>query len=150
MLKLKNYFIFLILFICIFLYVGFCTNFLIKKNYIDISNYTINVDSPIICVEESKASYSKGYIKGFAINDTGEHIKDKYLQFDFYNKNGTYLGTKAQEIKFFNVGEKIKFDIKYEFRNTNIIKISFVDKINEIEPKKTTIWEMIKVDSITN
>ena len=132
MLKMKNYFIFLLLFLFLFIYVGVLTNIEMKERYEDVK-YTCNFESPKIHVEESKKLYSKGSIKGNITNDTKEHLRDKFLQFDFYNEYGSYLGTESQEIKIFNVDEKVKFDINYNYKNVKKIEVSFVDKITKPE-----------------
>ena len=134
--RIKKFFIYFIIFIAIYLFVDLFTNISMKEKYDDINNYQININSPKITIMEGKRTYSHGYIKGNILNDTGEHIKDKYLQFDFYNENGAYLGTESEEIKYFNVGETINFDINYEYNNVNKIKISFVDEV--IKPEKNT------------
>ena len=129
----KKFRTYLLIFLATFLFVELFTNIVMKEKFTDITNYEINVTSPKVSVTESKASYSSGYIKGNITNDTGEHIKDKYLQFDFYDKDGIYVGTESQEIKYFNVSEKISFDINYKYKNVNRIEIGFVDEI--IKPK---------------
>ncbi len=142
MLKIKNYFKFLILFLCLFLFVEIATNVNMRKKYEDFTNYIINTDSPKVLVKESKVSYSSGYITGSIINDTGTHIKDKYLEFDFYNKYGIYLGTEYKEIKYFNIDEKISFDIKYKYTEVGKIEIDFVDKMQK--PQNNTITSYLK------
>lgn len=130
---IKKFRTYLLMFLGLFLFVSIFTNLAMRENFVDISNHKINVNSPKVSITESKAYYSGGYIKGNIINDTGEHIKDKYLQFDFYDKDGIYVGTESQEIKYFNVNEKVSFDIDYAYQNVNRIEIDFVDEV--IKPK---------------
>lgn len=128
--KFKTY---LLIFIGMFLFVSIFTNLAMRENFVNITNHEINVNSPKVIITESKASYSNGNIKGSIINDTGKHIKDKYLQFDFYDKDGIYVGTESKEIKYFNVKEKVNFDINYTYKNVDKIKINLVDEV--IKPK---------------
>lgn len=127
--KIKEFFIYFLMFIALYIFVTVLTNFSMKEKFKNIQDIQISVNSPQIFIEESKATDSRGYVKGNIVNDTGEHIKDKYLQFDFYNKNGAYVGTEVQEIKYFNVKEKVNFDIQYNYNNVNNIKISLVDEV---------------------
>lgn len=131
---IKKFRTYLLIFLAFFLFVELFTNLAMKEKFVDITNHEINIASPKVNIAESKASYYSGYIKGNIINDTGEHIKDKYLQFDFYDKDGIYVGTESKEIKYFNVTEKISFDINYKYKNVNRIEIRFVDEV--IKPEK--------------
>lgn len=139
---IKKFRTYLLLFIVMFLFIGLFTNIAMRENFVDITNHIRLVTSPKIVITESKASYSRGYIKGNITNDTGEHIKDKYLQFDFYDKDGIYVGTKTQEIKYFNVEEKISFDIDYEFQNVEKINIDFVDEVIKPKSKISSLFNL--------
>ena len=132
---LKKFWIYFLIFLAIFLVISGLTNVIMGDNY-ENTKYKIVCSSPTITVTESKSSYSSGYIKGTITNETGEHIKDKYLQFDFYNKDGVYVGTETQEIKYFNVNETISFDINYKYNNINKIIIGFTDKMIQNKEKK--------------
>ena len=137
MVRMKKFFVYFILFVALFLFINLFTELQMKEKYRTITNHEILVKSPKVTITESKAKYSYGYIKGNILNDTKEHIKDKFLQFDFYDKDGIYVGTEYKEIKYFNVEESIKFEINYEYVNVNKIKISFVDKV--LEPETNAI-----------
>ena len=132
----KKFFKYFLLFIGFFLFVQICTNVSMKERYNNVTKNIINISSPVITIEESKAAYTHGFIKGTIENDTGTHIKDKFLQFDFYDKDGFYVGTETQEIKYFNVGEKIKFNIEYKYVNIDKIEINFVDEIQKPQKKQ--------------
>lgn len=133
--RMKKFFIYFLLFVGLYLFVSLMTNLGMKEKYESITNHEILVESPKVTVSESKATYSYGYIKGNISNDTRKHLKDKYLQFDFYDKDGIYVGTESKDIKYFNVDETINFDLNYEYTNVNKIKISFVDQIVKPEEK---------------
>lgn len=128
--NMKTIITYIKLFLLLFIIVGLLTHFAMKEKYLDITNYTVNVASPKVTIDESKATYSNGYIKGKILNDTGEHLKDKCLQFAFYDKDGIYLGTKTEEIKYFNVNEEVKFNIDYNYRNVGRIDLEFKDLDN--------------------
>lgn len=134
---LKRFILYLIMFLGLFVFVSLLRDVGLKKDEEKyFSNYKILKSSPVIMVKEARASNSGGYLKGYILNETGEHIKDKFIQFDFYNKYGNYLGTKSKEIKYFNVNESINFDIPFDFREVDEITIDFVDEVKEQEVQK--------------
>lgn len=129
--RMKKFFMYFVMLLALILFVNILTNLAMKENYKDITNHQILVESPKVTVSESKATYSHGYIKGNILNDTGEHLKDKYLQFDFYDKDGLYVGTESKEIKYFNVDERINFEINFKYNNVSKIKINLIDNKKE-------------------
>ncbi len=132
---MKKLFKYFLMFIALFLFVELVTNFAMKERFNNLPEYKINVTSPKIEVTENKASSYSGYIKGTITNDTGEHLRNKFLQFDFYDKDGIYLGTETQEIKIFNINEKSSFNIEYNYSNVNKIEINFTNEINKPQTK---------------
>jgi len=149
--KLMRYFL---LFILLFLFVGFFKELGFRENNEEeyMQNYVVKVQSPIIMVKQSRTNENGGYINGYILNNTGEHIKDRYMQFDFYDSNDNFLGTESKEIKYFNVNEKINFDINYNYKNVSKIDIDFVDSINIIEKqnKKATNTILNIVDNTSD
>lgn len=128
--KFRTYFL---IFIAFFIVIGFLTNVAMRENFKDISNYEIKCESPVISVDECKATYSHGYIKGTVTNNTGEHLPLKYLQIDLYDKDEIYLGTEYKELKYFNVDEIISFDIDYSYNDVAKATLNITDTIPEKE-----------------
>ena len=62
-------------------------------------------------------------------NDTSILINVIYVKAEFYDKNNNLLETKYSEIKYFNVGEKAKFEIEFFDRNVTDVKVTSVEKI---------------------
>lgn len=89
-------------------------------------SYTTQTTSPIIEITECKNGKLKGTIK----NDTSILINMIYVKAEFYDKNEKLLETKYYEIKYFNVGERAKFEI--EFSNKNVTNV----KVTSVESKK--------------
>lgn len=58
--KFRTYFL---IFIAFFIVIGLLTKLAMIENFKDVSNYEIKCESPVISVEENKATYSHGYIK---------------------------------------------------------------------------------------
>lgn len=131
--KFRTYFL---IFIAFFIVIGFLTKVAMRENFKDISNYEIKCESPVISVEENRATYSHGYIKGTVTNNTGKHLPLKYLQIDLYDKDGIYLGTEYKELKYFNVDETISFDINYTYSNVGKAVLNVTDEMTKKESYK--------------
>ena len=100
--------------------------FLTKTNYQDMNNYEITVQTPEISVTESKVARNKGYIKGNITNNSAEMIKNLKVKFEFYNENDKLVGIEYRDEDILNASETIKFDIGYNYKNVEKIKISTV------------------------
>ena len=148
---LKKFFRYFLLFIALFIFVQVLRELSLKKDeerYL--SNYTVNVNSPKILVTTSRVTDNGGIIKGYIFNETGEHIKDKVLQFDFYDKNNKYLGTEVKQINYFNVKEKINFDISYTYKKVDRIEVLYLDEaLEHKEEKSNDIIGMLNTDNET-
>lgn len=131
--KFRTYFL---IFIAFFIVIGFLTKVAMRENFKDVSDYEIKCESPIISVEENRATYSHGYIKGTVTNNTGKHLPLKYLQIDLYDKDGIYLGTEYKELKYFNVDETISFDINYTYSNVGKAVLNVTDEMTKKESYK--------------
>lgn len=149
---IKKFFNYFLLFIALFVFVEIFRELALKKAEKEkyMIDYTVNVNSPKIIVSSSKASDTEVSIKGCIINETGEHIKDKVLQFDFYDNNNTYLGTELKQINYFNVNEKIKFDISRNYKNVDRIDILYLDEAIKHEEENTDeITKILNTDNST-
>lgn len=142
MAKMKKFLKYLIWLVLLYLIVNGLTYLATKDDYKELTNYTISTDSPKIEVTESMAAYTHGYIKGQVTNNTGKHIPKTYLQIDFYNKDGVWLGKETKELESFNLNETIKFDISYTYTDVNKIRLSISDEI--IEAPKTKAQKTIE------
>ena len=125
---LKKFFKYFLMLIALFAFVTILSNFAVKEKPNEVE-YIVDAKNIKIEVTQLEATNSGGKIKGIATNETGELLKDRYLRFDFYNKDGEMVGTNVQDVKYFNVGEKMSFDIDFTYKKVKKIKIGFVDKI---------------------
>ena len=121
--KIIRYLLLLILMIVV---VRVYVYFLTKTNYQDMNNYEITVQTPEIVVTESKVAKNKGYIKGNITNNSSEMIKNLKVKFEFYNENENLVGIEYRNEDVLNASETIKFDIGYNYKNVEKIKISTV------------------------
>ena len=82
--------------------------------------YIAQESSPAI---EIKDCTNKKII-GTATNDMNVLINVIYIKADFYNENNELLGTEYDEIRYFNVGEKSKFEINFDYKNVAKIEVT--------------------------
>lgn len=130
---IKKFRVYFFIFIGAFFLLSLLTNFLMRDDYKNITNYEIKVESPEVVVTECKAAYSNGYIKGSVTNNTEEAIPLKYLQINLYNEDNVYLGSEYKELKNFYPQETINFDMSYDYLNINRVIIDLVDEIPQKE-----------------
>ena len=76
---------------------------------------------------ECASNNKNGILKGTVTNDSEVLINVIYVKAEFYDENNNLLGTKYSEIKYFNVGEKAKFEIEFSSKNVTYVKITSVD-----------------------
>lgn len=126
---LKKFWIYFLIFIVGFGLISLLTSLIMKEHYRDITNYEILTKSPIILVSECKASNTGGYIKGSVTNNVGEYLELKYLKIDVYNKNDVYLGSEYKKLKYFNVDETINYEINFNYKDVNKVKLQIIDEI---------------------
>ena len=123
---MKKFWMYFINFIVLFLlvsglmYLGTMNND--KKEEQVIKCFT-QTTSPVIEITECKDGILKGTIK----NDTNILINVVYVKAEFYDKDNNLLGTKYSEIKYFNVGEKAKFEIEYSSENVTNVNVTSVE-----------------------
>jgi len=112
--------------------------------------YEIDFDSPALTISEAKGASNHGYIKGKITNDTSNIIDMGYIQFDFYDKEGTYLGTEFQELKNFNIGESnnVNINFDYNYQNVDAVKITIVDENKKREKDPFTNAVDVTIDTL--
>lgn len=123
--KFWKYFLnFVVLFLLVsgLMYLGTMNN---EKKEEKIIQCTTQTTSPVIEITQCKDGILRGTIK----NDTNILLNVIYVKAEFYDKNNKLLETKYSEIKYFNVGEKAKFEIEFSNKNVTNVKITSVEKI---------------------
>lgn len=121
---MKKIFRYVLLLILVYIVVEVFVHFMTKAYYKDFNNYNILADKPKIEITESKIAKNKGYIQGKVTNNTEELLKNVNIDFIFYNENNTQIGIENKVIEIFNVGEEVKFEVKFEYKNVAEIKIN--------------------------
>lgn len=87
-------------------------------------NCVAQTEKPVIEVTECTSNNKKGILKGTITNDAEVLINVIYVKAEFYDENNNLLGTKYSEIKYFNVGEKAKFEIEFEYENVSKVNVT--------------------------
>ena len=70
----------------------------------------------------------RGYIRAEAKNNTGEYINAQGIEFNFYNKEGKYLGNKTSVVRNLDLGEKEKISLEYNFEGVSKIEVNLSEK----------------------
>lgn len=119
---MKKFWKYFINFIILFLLVSGLTYLGIgnSKNNGKSIECTAQTNSPVIEITEC----TNKKIKGTATNDTKVLINAIYIKADFYDENSNLIGTKYKEIKYFNVDEKAKFEIEFNYKNVSKINVT--------------------------
>ncbi len=121
--KFWKYFInFIVLFLLVsgLMYLGTMNRDIQEKQIIQC---TVQTTSPVIEVTEC----TDGVLKGTITNDTSILINVIYVKAEFYDKDNNLLETKYSEIKYFNVGEKAKFEMEFSNENVENVKVISVE-----------------------
>ena len=127
--RMKTFWTYFLLFVCLYLFVSLCTYIGTKQLQRDLINYEILTESPQIAIEESKATYSKGYISGKITNNTGSMLENTVIKLSFYNSDKKYIDSKYKKIKYLNVDATEKFNFIYGYSNVDYITVELVDEI---------------------
>ena len=130
---LKKFWKYFLMFMALFLLIGFLTNYEMKENYRDIKDYKIKTISPEIKVDEFKTTRTEGHIKGNVTNNTGEYFENIFLKINLFDKDDIYLGSEYKELKYFHNNEVIKFEIEFKYRNIAKATIEITDTKQEVE-----------------
>ena len=87
-------------------------------------NCVAQTEKPVINVTECTSNNKGGILKGTITNDSEVLINVIYVKAEFYDENNNLLGTKYSEIKYFNVGEKAKFEIEFNYENVSKVNVT--------------------------
>lgn len=131
--SVKKFTKYLLMFLAIYVLVSILSTAFINKAYKKLSDYEILTKSPKIEVVESKATYMNGYVIAKVTNDTGVEIDKTYLKLDLYSRNGTYLGSKYNEINDFTGNEVIEVKTNFKYNGVEKYKISITNNVTESE-----------------
>lgn len=89
----------------------------------EIIKCAVQTTSPVIEIAECK----NGVLKGTVENNTSILMNVIYVKAEFYDKNNNLLETGYSEIKYFNVGEKSKFEIDFSSEDVLSVNVTTVE-----------------------
>jgi len=94
-------------------------------NSVDTKVYT---NSPEIVIEESKATFINGVVKGSIKNNTDSIINNKCLKIDMYSPRNINLGTKYVKIENLQPNTNQNFEMWYEYTEVDNVIITVTDE----------------------
>ena len=125
--RMKTNFKWVLIIIAFFFLSNLAINWIINDSYRDMASFKVETGFPKITISESKKTNVNGYIVGKITNNTGARIDDKYIKFDFYNKNGTYVGTDYVEIDNLKTGEEREFEHRFRYSKVESFTVDFAE-----------------------
>lgn len=154
--RMKTFFIYFLIFICLYIVSNLLIDAYIKTSYYKISSYEINVDNASITIMNAKASKDDGHIEGKIYNDTEENITDRYMKVELFSNNNVSLGKEYVKIDELNPKDIKDFKINFTCDNVKSFKITLItteEKAKEDAEEKKPLIEFNKnenVQEITN
>lgn len=147
MARMKRFLLYLILFVSFFIFTTIISSWTVKSLKETIADIEILTESPIISVDNCETGKYSGKINGTVRNNTDKHIEKAFLKIDFYDKSERYIGTKYEELKYFNVNEILKFDTNFKFEDVNALKLSVVYEEAQVEQisNKNSNWSFEEI-----
>ena len=122
-----------IIFILLFIFVGFMSKAFIESTYTSISKSEIISDIPKIEIIEAKVTNVNGFMIAKITNNSQEMLDDKYIKLDFFSKNDNNIGTKYLKINNLNKNEAKEFKLDYKFDGVKKIKGEIVEDAPEMQ-----------------
>ena len=133
MARMKKVFLYIMILVGFFIYTTVMSKWTAKSLVEEIKDIEILTESPIITVDNCEAGKYSGNVNGTVRNNTGKHIEKALLKIDLYDNTNRYIGTKYEELKYFNVNELLKFDTTFKFEDVKALKLSVVYDETQVE-----------------
>jgi len=142
--------------------ISYRTILLDKQKYIDFIKFNYNTDAVDILIDKIKATSSKYVLVGFNWDDNvimlGHRFENKDLfQVNYKSHQFTDSELKAKQVKstYCNMYENNEFDtyqdktkLKYVIFDDNFLKMKSLNKILNISPNNTIIFDTVLIDVV--
>lgn len=128
MARMKTFGIYALIIIVFFLFSNVMINIAMKTTYGPIDYYLLAKEGQDFTIEEAKATYVNGVIKGKLKNNTNLDMANKYIRIDVYTSRNNILGSKYIPIQNLKVGQEQEFSIGFQFTNADKCVLGIVDK----------------------
>ena len=103
----------------------------IHATYQDVDTKVYDTSSEIT-INESKATYVNGYVKGSIKNTSQDIIKEKYIEIDLYSQKNIKLGTKYIKIENLDSNSCKEFEMWYKYTDVNYVMITTTDTLKDV------------------
>lgn len=124
---MKRYFKYFLAIIVVYVIVDIASLYVLKSTY-KTKEYLVESEVLDVQIEETKATFINGYVKGKVKNNNTIHVSNKYLKIDAYSKRGVLLGTKYIEIDTLMPGETADINASFNYEQVDNLKIYVLDK----------------------
>lgn len=124
---MKKYFKYILAIIIVYVIVDIASFYVLKSAY-NTKEYSTESKEFSIQIDEAKATFVNGYIKGKVRNIQSKHLSNKYLKIDAYSKRDVLLGTKFVEIPTLVPGESADINASFNYEQIDNLKISTIDE----------------------
>ncbi len=139
--KMKKFLIYALLVVALWIFSDIVIYLTINGTYNPI-NTKVEVSSPQIIIEDSRATYVNGKIKGKIVNNTQEKINDLYLKIDMYSARDVNLGTKYVKINDLSKGATQEFEMGYKFTDVDYVIVTTSDDVKDVTEEEFMSDEM--------
>lgn len=124
--RMKTFFKYFLAIVICYVVVNVASFFVLKSTY-NTKEYSVEDSILDVEVEEARATFVNGYVKGKIKNKTQTDINNKYLKIDSYSKRGVLLGSKYTKIRDLVPGETTDFESSFNYEQIDNMKLSIVD-----------------------
>ena len=121
----------LIWFVLLFAFVTIGCIIAVKSMYKNIESYQIYSDSPVITVNEAKATNVNGYINGEIRNNSEEELNNKFLCFILCDDNNNVVGVEYIEVGTLGAGESKTYELDFKRDNIKRFYIIVTDSVEQ-------------------
>lgn len=140
--RMKQFFIWFLIFVAFFVFSNVMIKAFLKVSYSDMHGYQINVDSDqlFVDIKEAKSSKRNGYINGIVKNNNDITVENKYLKVTLLSKRGISMGEKYVKIDKIEPKQLRNFEVKFDYDNVKTFNIELVDEM----PEEQDFVELVK------
>ena len=124
---MKRFFKYFLAIIIVYVIVDIASLYVLKTTY-KTKEYSVETEEFSIQIDEAKATFVNGYIKGKVRNIQSKHLSNKYLKVDAYSKRGVLLGTKFVEIPTLVPSEAVDINASFNYEQIDKLKIYTIDE----------------------
>ena len=106
--------------------------------YVAVNSTYVHIDTkvetsfPEITIEDSKATFVNGFVKGSIKNNTDSAISEKYVKIDLYSPRNSKMGTKYVKIENLEPNQYQNFEMWHKYTDVDYAIITTVDNVENV------------------